>query len=161
MQERFLAYVYEKNFGAAAPSLSEIDLWIKQQNFNAVSFWRIYEEFCHTEVIKYDRNADAVHLTPRGVLHAEKNGWIDPAVIAANRAIRKRLLVALAEHLDEVGTTIALAQLLQRSRLCESDLHGNMGLLIGLGFAKWPPPGTQISISPTVYEKVQLRSKVA
>jgi hypothetical protein len=102
-------------------------------------------------MIKYFQDLGVVRLSPKGALAAEKKGILPAAAVARNRHSRKCMLIAISDHLREVGAAITIPQLAVSSGVAAAEFRGNVNLLVAMGYLKWEVPDKRLSINPKVY----------
>jgi len=153
LEGEILHYIYCKNFGEGDPTLNALDKWAVQQNIDKISFWEQYELLIKKEYVRFLQDEGSVRLTPKGVLHTEKNGYVASSLVSKNRQIRKRLLAALVKHLGSRSATISMDELISGSNLEGHYCCGNVDLLVALGYARWIMPRVSLSINAKVFSK--------
>jgi hypothetical protein len=155
MQHAFLGYLYNKNFSGDEPTLDSVDKWIKQNKLDRNILWKQYERMIKEGLIKFVQDEGTIRLTPRGTLKTEKLGLVSAQHIAINRDARKRLMVAMADHLDGTGSNMSVKDLVKAAELELERCNGNILLMISLGYARWQVPYETLTINAKVCSKAE------
>jgi hypothetical protein len=153
IEEKFLHYLYTKNYGEGDPTLDAIDNWVKTKGLNRVNFWDEYDRLIKRSLLRYKQDEGTVRLTPQGTLYAEKHGFSPPQLVRTHRDMRSRLLHTLAIHLVKIGPNITMDDLVDRAGLEGNYCLGNIELLVALGYARWIIPQVRLDICSKVCAK--------
>ena len=97
-----------------------------------------------------------IRITPDGILHAEREGVVDPAVVRSENEIRYRILDFLQQERDEHGTRhhVHYTEIVSATGLSEAEFLRNISVLEGCWLVERGAVGTP-TISPAGTEQIR------
>ncbi len=103
----------------------------KENEIDNDLIWKIFDELKADDLIRFWAMGGMVAPTPSGLLYCEKNNLVDEELMKKQNKIRTKLLVTLAQILEEHshGYMVDWKELCQEAEVSEQDFHNNEPIL--------------------------------
>jgi hypothetical protein len=153
IERSFLHDLYVKCYTDGCPTLQQVEQWATSASLDMKAFRPQYEDFLRNGLIEFKQDEGLVHMTPKGTLYTEKNGYAPADLMRQNRDMRTKLLHTMAAYLIKCAPNITVADLVERAGLQGKYCLGNLDLLVSMGYARWMVQDVRLHISSKVAAK--------